>query len=206
MNQALAQTLPMQPQVRALLDLIEADRARQCGQILGQAKRGADAARAQAHAEARIRLRRAFEEQRQRCGQQLAAAQAQLATRRRLHAQQRTAALLRLAWQQLPAELLALWREPNSRAAWVTQVLEFARARLPGGSWEIVHAPEWSEAQQKTLLAGLSLAPTLRADARISAGLKVLSHGNVLDATLDGLLADRAEFEVRLLPRLEALA
>ena len=194
----------MQPQARALLDLIEADRARQCGQILGQAKCNADALRAQAHAEARTRLRNAFEAQRQRCRQQLAAAQAQLATRRRLHEQQRTATLLRLAWQQLPGELLALWREPNSRAAWVTQVLEFARARLPAGRWDIVHAPDWPAEQQRALLAGLAVAPVLRADARINAGLKVMANGNVLDATLDGLLADRAEFEARLLRRLEA--
>jgi hypothetical protein len=192
------------PQARALLELIEADRERQCGQILGQAKRNADAHRAQAYAEARTRLRQAFEAQRLRCRERIAAEQAQLATRRRLHAQQRTSTLLRLAWQQLPAELLALWREPDSRAAWVTQVLEFARARLPGGSWDIVHAPDWPDAQQRTLLAGLAVAPVLRADARIRAGLKVLAHGNVLDATLDGLLADRAEFEAQLLRRLEA--
>lgn len=194
----------MSPQARALLELIEADRASQCGRILGQAKSNADAHRAQAYAEAQSRLRQAFATQRQRCRERLAAAQSQLATRRRLQAQQRTSTLLHLAWQQLPAELLALWREPDSRAVWVTQVLEFARARLPGGSWDIVHAPDWPDAQQRTLLAGLTAAPVLRADARISAGLKVLAHGNVLDATLDGLLADRAEFEAQLLRRLEA--
>ena len=194
--------------MHALLDLVEADRVQQCGQVLGDAKARADAVHAQAHADARSRMRLAFEDQRQRRREQIAAAQARLATQRRLHEQQRTAALLRLAWDQLPGELLALWQQPASRAAWIGHVLASARARMPRGSWHLVHAPAWPAEEQhalaQTLVAESGAAPMFDADATITAGLKVLANGNAIDGTLAGLLADRPAIEARLLRQLES--
>ena len=193
-------------QMRALLDLVEADRARQCAQILGEANSRARALLSLAHADARSRMRQAFEDQRQRRREQIAATQARLATQRRLHEQQRTAALLRLAWEQLPGELLELWQPPGTRAAWVAHVLASARTRMPAGPWRIVHAPDWPAAEQQALaLAATSgTRPLFEPDATISAGLKVVADANVIDGTLGGLLADRAEFEARLLRQLES--
>ena len=193
--------------MHALLDLVEADRVQQCGQILGDAKARADAVHAQAHADARSRMRLAFDDQRQRRREQIAAAQARLATQRRLHEQQRTAALLRLAWDQLPGELLALWQQPASRAAWIGHVLASARARMPRGSWHLLHAPAWPVEEQhalaQTLIAESGATPMFDADATITAGLKVLANGNAIDGTLAGLLADRPAIEARLLRTLE---
>jgi len=141
--------------------------------------------------------------------ERIAAAQARLATHRRLHEQQRTAALLRLAWEQLPGELLALWRQPGSRANWVAHVLASARARMTKGSWQIVHAPDWPAAEQQALAQALAAEsgapPRFEADTDVPAGLKVVAEGNVIDGTLAGLLADRAEFEAQLLRQLEPL-
>ena len=194
-------------QTHALLALIEADRARQCGQILGDAHGRAATLRAQASEQARSRMRQVFAEQRQRRHDQLAAAQARLATRRRLHAQQRTAALLLLAWQQLPGELRSLWQHGDSRAAWVRHVLAFAHKRLQPGPWLIVHAPDWPAAEQQelgsSLLAGGRAEPRFETDASIKAGLKVVAGSNVIDGTITGLLADRADIEAQLLRQLE---
>jgi len=191
----------------ALLDLVESSRARLCAQILGDANARATALRAQARAGARARVRQAFEEQRLRRREQIAAAQARLATQRRLVEQQRTAALLRLAWEQLPGELGALWRQPALRAAWVGAVLASARARLPAGGWRIVHAPDWPEAErqalERTFDNGTQAPLRFEADPTLAAGLKVICDGNAIDGTLEGLLADRADFESRLLRRLE---
>ena len=193
---------------RALLELIENDRARQCAQILGEAHGRAAVTRGQAHAQARMRMRQAFDEQRQRRREQLAAAQARLATHRRLHQQQRTAALLRLAWQHLPGELRALWQQGGARSAWVTQLLAAAQARLPRGAWHIVHAPDWPAAEREAFMQRLAaesgVTPRFEADAGVGAGLKIVCNGNIIDGTLDGLLADRAELEARLLRRLES--
>jgi len=198
----------LEQQTRALLDLVEADRARQCAQILGEANSRAAAQRAQAHADARARMRHAFEEQRLLRRERIAAAQARLATQRRLHEQQRKAALLRLAWEQLPGELLALWQQPASRAAWVGHVLASARRRMPHGPWRIVHAADWPVAEQQALTQALAAesgaAPRFEADGSIAAGLKVVADGNIIDGTIDGLRADRAEFEARLLRQLES--
>lgn len=197
-------------QTQALLDLVEADRARQCAQILGEANARANTLRTQAQAEARARLRQAFESQRHLSRQRVAAAQAQLATQRRLQAQQRTAALLRLAWQQLPGALQVRWQQADARAAWVADVLAAAQARLPRGPWHIAHAPDWPVAEQQALAPKLAAAngaaPVFEANARITAGLKVAIDGNLIDGTLDGLLGDRALVDARLLHHLEAAA
>lgn len=193
---------------QGLLDLIEADCARQRSQVLGQAQALANELSAQARSQARELVRRAFAEQRQRHSERLHAAQAQLATQRRLHAQQRTAALLRLARQRLPGVLLALWQQPPARAAWVARTLQAAKARLPQGAWQVVHAADWPEAEALALAAELHAslgAPAqLVPSAGIAAGLKLSIAGNVIDASLDGLLASRSEVEARLARLLES--
>jgi hypothetical protein len=198
----------VEQQARALLDLVEADRARRCAQILGDERSRAAALLSQAHADARVRMRQAFAEQRLRRRERIAAAQAQLATQRRLHEQQRNAALLRLAWQHLPGELLALWQRPDSRAAWAARVLHSARACMPRASWRIVHPADWPAPERQALAQQLvaepgAAAPTFEADPAMVAGLKIVANGNVIDGTLAGLLADRAAIEARLLRRLE---
>ena len=207
MNTAIADTALIERQAQALLDLVEADRQQQCAQALGQAHARATAQQAQARAEARGRMRQLFAEQRARRHEAIAAARARLATQRRLHEQQRTAALLRLAWQQLPAELHALWQQPAMRTAWVDKVLAAAREHMPQGGWRIVHAADWPPAEQRVLAeqpgsSGLA-APVFEADASMAAGLKVVAGGNVINGSLAALLADRADFEARLLRRLE---
>lgn len=196
--------------MQALLGLVESSCTRLCGEILGEANDRARAGRRKAYAEARARMRQTFDEQRLRRRERIAAAEARLATQRRLHEQQRTAALLRLAWEQLPGELEALWRQPATRAAWVGAVLAAARARLPPGPWRIVHAADWLEGERRLLAQTSGVepeeAPRFEADPIIAAGLKVVSAGNVVDGTLDGLLADRADVEAGLLRALEPSA
>ena len=193
----------IEPSARALLDLIEADRAARCAQILDEARSRATALRTQAQADAVARVRQAFAEQRLRRNERIAAAQARLATQRRLHEQQRSAALLRLAWEQLPGELLALWRQADTRTAWVAQVLAAARDSMPGTNWRVLHAPDWPAAERQATLATLDPGTQFEADPALTAGLRVAAAGNVIDGTLAGLLAERAEFEARLLRLLE---
>jgi hypothetical protein len=196
-------------QERALLELIEADRAQQNALALGEAHRRAAAVLAQARAQALVRVRTTFAEQRQLQRERLAAAQARVATQRRLHEQQRMTALLRLAWEQLPGELAALWRDRTARAAWVVRVLNAARMHLPRGAWQVLHAPDWPAEERQAcatdLKAVAGVEPAFSADPAIVAGLKVLAAGNVVDGTLAGLVADRSDIEAQLLCRLEAL-
>jgi hypothetical protein len=202
--------MSLQQQTQALLDLVEADRAQRCAQVLGDASTRAAALRAQAGAEARAHLRQTFDEQRRLEREHIAAALARLATQRRLHEQQRNAALLQLAWQQLPAALQARWRQAGARRDWVAQVVASARTRLPSRGWRIVHAPDWPDEERQALAqalaAELGSPPRFEADPAIAAGLKVAVDGNVIDGSLAGLLADRPSLGAQLLRRLEGSA
>jgi hypothetical protein len=196
-------------QTQALIDLIEADRARQCGGVLDEANGRASSVRAQARDDARTRVRQVFGEQRQRLERELAAARARLATHRRLHEQRRTAALLQLAWDRLPAELQSVWQQATARAAWVAQLVAYAQARLQPGLWRIAHALDWPADEREAVRASLGAAapvePRFEADPSIAAGLKVVDGTNVIDGTLAGVLADRPDVEARLLRLLEAM-
>ena len=84
------------------------------------------------------------------------------------------------------------------------------RARAPGGSseWCVTHPPDWPADEQRSLARRLQAsggaAPRFVADARLRAGLRINAGGNIIDGTLDGLVAERTDFEARLLRRLEA--
>lgn len=227
---APAISVSIEQQTRALLDLVESDRASRIDGLLGEARSRADALRQQAGAEARTRLRQAFAEQRALRHEHIAAALARRDTQRRLQAQQRTSALLQLAWQRLPGELTGLWQTPSARAAWVALMVAAAREHMspPGrpkgeyrtaqpegtpasaGVWSIAHPTDWPADEQRALARALQASgtapPNFVPDARIRAGLRIAAGGNVIDGTLDGLLAERAEFEARLLRRLETTA
>ena len=199
--------LPLQASLQALLALVDADRERQCSKILDDARSGAVTLRGQARAQALVLVRLTFDEQRRTLQARVAAAQARLATQQRLHEQQRSSTLLALAWQQLPAALQARWAQPAARAAWVAHVLATAHARLPAAGWRIVHTPDWPAdglaTAADTLARGGHGDATFDADATLSAGLKVRAAGNLIDGSLHGLLADRAEIDAALLRRLE---
>ncbi len=82
-----------------------------------------------------------------------------------------------------------------------------ARATLPTSAWRIAHAPDWPaperDALGRELAATLGTSPVFVPDPRIRAGLKIAANGNIVDGTLEGLLADRAEIGASLLHLLE---
>lgn len=199
---------PLQASLQALVDLVDADRERQCAQILGEARARAAALIDHARAEALAHLRQTFAEQRHALHAQVAAAQSRLATQQRLNAQQRTTALLGLARQQLPAALQARWVQPAARAAWVTHVLDVAHARLPAAGWRLVHGPAWPTQESHAAAAALAgrghADVSFETDATMTAGLKVHAAGNVVDGSLPGLLAEADEVDAALLRHLES--
>jgi hypothetical protein len=194
-------------QTQALLDLVDADRRQKCDAILAEAQGRGSAVLEQAHADARARMRKAFQEERAHRNARVDAARANLQTRRRLADQQRAAALLAAGWRKLPEELLRRWQAPELRDLWVAAVVADARAALPGGAWRVTHAPDWPLAERDAIRAGLTAARGAECrfdeDARIRAGLRISANGNVVDGTLDGLLADRAGVGSQLLHLLE---
>lgn len=202
--------MTLESRMQALLDLVEADRKRHCDAIAGDARARAAAILAAAHAEARGRMRAAFEEERRRCETRVAAAQARLATHRRLHDQRRAGDLLQAGWQKLPGALCDRWRQPELRRSWIERVLAEAHKRLPRDAWRIAYAPGWPDDERRALASTLMTAwggpPEFVVDDAARAGLKVAAGGNVIDGTLAGLTADRAEIGAKLLAALEGEA
>ena len=188
---------------RALLGLVENDRMRRCGVLLDAARAEAAHTLAQAHADARARMRRTFAEERERHAARIAAANAELATRRRLAEQRRTTSLLAAGWKLLSTELVRRWSDPMPRRLWVEYVVALARSRLPHGSWTLTHPPDWPEAERTALAVTLDVPPTFVPRSAHRAGLAIGSAGIVIDGTLDGLMADRNDVAAQLLFELQ---
>ena len=81
---------------------------------------------------------------------------------------------------------------------------------MPHDAWRIAYAPGWPDDEREALGSALttSLAspPEFVVDDAARAGLKISAGGNVIDGTLAGLTADRAEIGARLLAALEGEA
>jgi hypothetical protein len=86
---------------------------------------------------------------------------------------------------------------------WTEQVVARAREVLPRARWRIVHPPDWPAEERMSLAATLDIAPTFVADAAHRAGIAIASSSNVIDGTLESLVADRDEVGGRLLRELE---
>jgi hypothetical protein len=156
-----------------------------------------------AHAEARKRLRPAVEEAARRPRDRLARAEAQRRTRERLARQQRVKARLEKAWRLVRESLERSWLHPGERRGWVERAASRAAEVLPAGSWNVSHPAAWPpeerEGLRQWLLARGVGAAGFSPDPAASAGLRFASGTTVLDATLEGFLADRPAVEARLL-------
>jgi hypothetical protein len=185
----------------ALLALVDDDLRRQTQALLDAADAQAATLRRQAHAQARQRVREALDAARERRDAALAAAEARRQTRERLARQHRDSAALAAAWQALPLELQRRWRDPAARAAWLAHALGRAARELGGerDQWVVRHADGVAAAELAPATGG---SPTIMADPALRAGLRIARGGNVLDASLDGLLGDRAAVSAALLQRL----
>jgi len=192
---------------QGLLKLIAGYQAQECRDAIERAR-----------AEAREILRRAWRlerdhvhtsvaAERSRARALIQAARAERATRERMSGDRFRAHLLALAWPRLMDKLHERWQDPQGREAWVAQALQAALAVLPLGPWTVRHAPDWRDGATAAPCVALAErfvgsgvpAPRFHADPAVSAGLIVESGTAQLDASLAGLLQDRARLEARLL-------
>ena len=193
----------VESQMQALLMLLEEDRRRQCDALIADAQASARGVVRQAQRDARARMRAAFAAERHRLDEQLKAVAARLQTEHRLSEQERLAQLLRLGWQMLPEALLERWQDPGGRRKWVAEVIDIAHRLLPHEMWTLSVAPGWPAEERDQALQSvarrLGYTPGCSEVPETQAGLLIIAAGNRLDATLGGLLADRAAVEARLL-------
>lgn len=186
----------------ALLALVVEDRDRRLAAIERDAANAQRAILAEARATARQRVREALEVERQRLRRHRVAADAAVSTAVRRHDARRVAALLARGFERLESALRARWSEASGRAEWATHVMGLARSTLGPGDWRIESAPGWSDAERAALDAIAPASIAWVEDATLGAGLRIRAGGNVIDATLAALLADRDAVGARLIERL----
>jgi F0F1-type ATP synthase membrane subunit b/b' len=192
-----------QSRAESLMRLVTEYRETRCSAMLDAARAEARSTLKQAHVAARQRARAALAHERERLHASIAAAEAQLATQRRFHRQREVAAALQIAWTKLEAELLACWNDAARRTAWIERALADSQATFPAQEWEIEHPPGSDREPAARWLAERGIAPARFVErAEMRAGLRIRAGHNVLDATIAGLLGDRAAVEGRLLHHL----
>src|SRR5512137_196490 len=199
----------LEQRTAALLELVDQYRARRFAELLEPAQAEARQVVRAALAEARRRVHTAIVEERKRYALEVSAVEAALATDRRLFQQRHAVQLLDTAWHELRARLVARWDAAPTRTQWVRSYLQRALRSVPcaSGGWRIQTHPAWNEGErghwlEQLRIDGVSQVAFETAPA-ISAGFRVVSGNNILDATIEGLLADRTQLEGKLLHYLQ---
>jgi hypothetical protein len=196
-------------QLQSLLALVTEQRDARCEAIRAEAEAQAHELLHKGYREARQRMHEAIEEERGRIRHRLEATSAQLQTRERQHRHQRALLLLHRGWEILQLALEERWRVEGNRGQWLQGLFTQALRDLPARPWRIVHPPGWSPEELGALTRQVSdhcgAVPQFEVDNSVKAGLRIHSDGACLDATLEGLLADRSAVEAMLLAELNRL-
>lgn len=191
-----------------LLKIAEDYRASHCRSLFEKAAEDSRAILKAAHIRARQDLRTMLAPEQERLAAEIAAAESKLITLRRLDAQKHVAGILRQAWPRLTQALRARWDTPPERAAWVAHHFAVTLKALPAKAWIVQHPVDWPAMEREWANRWLQAHgiedACFEADVKMSAGIRIVCGLNVLDASLDGLLADRAQIEGRLLHYLAA--
>jgi hypothetical protein len=191
----------------ALLREIEQQTREECHALATAAEREAAAIVDEARSAARKRMHAAVDELRREGARRLARAKAQIETEARQRAQQSAVALIARAWPLLVEALAARWRDPAGRSAWVEGVARHARDRLRADTWTVEHPIDWSADEQQSFSLSLGArdgAVRFVADREMNAGLRIKASEATLDATAQGLLADRSAVAGMLLAEIDA--
>jgi hypothetical protein len=177
--------------------------------IAGAARKEAAQIVGTARARARRRFHQAAELMRQNRSQALQRAEALAARAAREQRQAETARLLVTGMAELEKVLRAGWQDPETRRAWWRGAGEQAmRLLLAGPGWKVEHPEGWPGEERGELASLLETAsgdtPVFAVSPGLGAGLRILTEEACLDATVEGLLAERTRIEAELLVRIEA--
>ena len=195
----------LEAQVQRLLAIVEDYRQSQSESLLEQARQDARAILRQARQEARHRLREAIQDTRRHIQEGLSAARAKQHTAMMQQRHRVDLDFLECGWGLLAEKLQARWDAPGSRWAWIVRIRADAMRTVPGRDWLIEHPDGWTEAEQARFRAELNDGSDRQVQFRcrddLSAGLRIVTEGAVVDGSLQGLLADRPSIEALLLAK-----
>lgn len=197
-------------QAEILVEELRRDERRRCRELTEAARAEAAAMVRQARRGARERMHKAVQEERSRISRSLQKAEAQLQTHARQRHQARAMQLIKEGWSPLQAALRRRWADPASRRLWCDALVAEALERLGPDAWQVEHPAGWDPAELGEALGDVSGRtggrPAFVARDEIQAGLRICAGSACLDGTIEGLLADRADVEGRLLAEFDRAA
>lgn len=198
-------------QVEAMLQRVTRTRQERCDEMRAAADSQAHEILRSGRAEARTNVRRAVALERSRIARGLRQAEASAELEARNRAQSETRRLLEAMWTEIADALEARWRDPEHRRAWVEAALQQAVLLLAERpSLRIEHGAGWSPEERSALekfVAKRGAHTTEWAyEPELRAGVRIRSERVCLDATVQGLLVQRADIESAFLAEYLAAA
>jgi hypothetical protein len=185
-------------QQQALLERVRATAAETVAAVEWDTDAQVETLRRDARSEAHAQVRAAARAKRERVAASCRRAMAEAETRDRTRAFEREHDLATRALSALPAALADRWHDPAARLAWCRAAAAVAARRLVARDWSVALAPGAADADREAITqaavacgAAVCFAPA----TDVPAGLRLAAGAVTVDATPDGLLADRATVE-----------
>ena len=190
-----------------LLGVVTANREQRCAEILDAAHSQSNEVVKQAYSHVRLRMHHHILELREKYRQRVTAAYARIHTLMRQQNQVADRALLDSALPLLQQSLMSLWQNPQLRQRWSDGAIEKASSVMLNDNWRIEYPSALSAGEVEHLkhqaVSVHSKTAALTVDDKIKAGIRIIAAGTVVDATLDGLLQQRAVIEAMLISRIK---
>ena len=195
----------VEAQLQRLLEIIESYQNEACTKLLNETQAEAGDTKRQAFRAARIRVKQDIETSRQSIEQAMKTAKAAVET---VEKQRQYVAIhdyLEESWRQLGDLLRQRWETPETRGRWLDGAVSKALHVLPSSVWQIEHPENWSEEERHAVAAKISAnsvpAPDFAVNKELTIGIRLLANGAIVDASIDGIMADRGRIEAEFLAR-----
>lgn len=193
-----------------LLGVVVESREKRCAEVREKAQAQVREIVRQAHTRGRIRMHHHVIAMREKHRLRVASAHARNQTLLRQQHQKEDRAILDIAWPLLRDAMRALWKDPDARRKWLEAAISSASSSLREHDWLIEHPADLSQEEKNdinhALVHGRHRAPGMTASGDIEAGIRIVAHGTVIDATLDGLLKQKTMIEARMIARIKQAA
>jgi len=207
MSASDSQMPPDKETLEHLLGVVVENREKRCQDVRDRAQQQAAEIIQQAYARSRGRLHRHVNELREKSRLRVASARARNQTLLRQQHQKEDRAVLDVAWPLLREAMLDLWSNTETRTRWLDAAVAAATQRLRHDGWRIEHPHDFIKDDASTVLhqckQGIDSKPKLAAVEDLEAGVRIISSGTVVDATLDGLLSQKTAIEAVMLDRIK---
>lgn len=201
-------------QVTALLQRVNDHSTARCQQLQDETQQQVRDILRDARKQARQNMHQTAARERVRMEQSRRQTQAAVALSQREHTARHMQQVLDAMWRSLPEVMQARWTDPKQRCAWIQAAVSEADRVLGGRDWNIEHGADVTPDECAQWLQHRVRHPgqpgpsnvVWRLDAGISAGIRIRAANACLDATIAGLLSNRADVEAAFLAEHASLA